>query len=154
MSKLRLSSHTLEIERGRYTKVPAEERFCAYCKQMGQNTVEDENHFLLKCPMSDELRDKYLQSEIVNNPHISDDEKLSQLLTDSDLKKTAKFIFLSFEHRDISLDVLNTVQELTENVENLVNKSSDPREDTAQYEIKKTSHDGMKITLAKIAAYA
>ena len=154
MSKLRLSSHTLEIERGRYTKVPAEERFCAYCKQMGQNTVEDENHFLLKCPMSDELRDKYLQSEIVNNPHISDDEKLSQILTDSDLKKTAKFIFLSFEHRDISLDVLNTVQELTENVENLVNKSSDPREDTAQYEIKNTSHDGMKITLAKIAAYA
>ena len=58
MSKLRLSGHTLEIERGRYSDTDQEERYCTYCRAHGTAVVEDEKHFLLHCPMSEELREK------------------------------------------------------------------------------------------------
>ena len=46
ISKLRASSHILEIERGRYTKpkVPSHLRLCKLC-----NVVEDEEHFVTEC---------------------------------------------------------------------------------------------------------
>ena len=44
ITRLRTSSHTLEIERGRYTipRTPAADRLCCVCK-----VVEDEEHFLV-----------------------------------------------------------------------------------------------------------
>ena len=49
LTKLRLSSHRLEIETGRYTrpKTDAEKRHCFYCKFLGKEVVEDEIHFLI-----------------------------------------------------------------------------------------------------------
>ena len=46
ISKLRASSHILEIGRGRYTKpmVPSHLRLCKLC-----NVVEDEEHFVTEC---------------------------------------------------------------------------------------------------------
>ena len=48
LSKFRLSSHDLEIERGRYdTKsINPHERYCRYCKSTNYLTVEDEFHFI------------------------------------------------------------------------------------------------------------
>ena len=47
ISRLRLSSHHLEIETGRYTRplTPAHQRFCAACPVK----VGDEIHFLTEC---------------------------------------------------------------------------------------------------------
>ena len=151
MTKLRLASHSLEIERGRYSQVAPEERLCKFCEQRGLRSVEDEKHFLLVCPMSKELRDNFLPSEILNNHHLNDDEKFTQIMTTSDLKNTAKFIFLSFEHRDVTLDVLNTLQEMVGNVENLLAANSENRESLLSlYKIKHVSNDGLKITLSKV----
>ena len=47
LTKLRLSSHKLEIEVGRWNKVKREERVCKFC-QLGK--VENESHFLFECP--------------------------------------------------------------------------------------------------------
>ena len=46
---------TLAIETGRYAKppVPVENRLCVVCNK---NCVETENHFLLDCPLYDDLR--------------------------------------------------------------------------------------------------
>ena len=46
ITKLRTSSHVLEIERGRYQKpkVPRDQRLCRIC-----NVVEDEEHFVTSC---------------------------------------------------------------------------------------------------------
>ena len=46
LSKLRVSSHDLEIERGRYVrpKLNVDERFCLSC-----NVVENEEHFVTAC---------------------------------------------------------------------------------------------------------
>ena len=49
LSRLRMSSHMLEIERGRYVKpqkIPLEPRTCQRCTS---NSVDDEIHFLITC---------------------------------------------------------------------------------------------------------
>ena len=144
LSKLRLSSHTLEVERGRYTEPDHNKRFCKFCKQQGLQKVEDEHHFLLVCPMSKELRERFLPLEILNNCHLTDDEKFTQAFL-YDMKKTAKFIFLAFENRDITLDVLNTLHEMMANVDSLLRKES-IISDT--YVVKSVRNGGMKMTLS------
>ena len=54
ISRLRASSHVLEIERGRYTrpKTPITERLCPCC-----NAVEDEHILLFNCKIYDQDRD-------------------------------------------------------------------------------------------------
>ena len=50
LSKFRLSSHNLEIEKGRHSrpKIPAQDRKCTKCNK---NVVEDEIHFLFECDL-------------------------------------------------------------------------------------------------------
>ena len=52
VTKLRLSDHHLMIETGRHKKLPKERRFCPFCPK----AVENESHFLLRCPMYAHLR--------------------------------------------------------------------------------------------------
>ena len=54
MTKLRVSSHRLSIESGRWTKpnsTPLRERNCLFC-----NLLKDEYHFVLKCNLYNTLR--------------------------------------------------------------------------------------------------
>ena len=61
MARVRLSSHNLEIERGRHTrpKTPLANRVCRRCQA---TQVDDEIHFLMQCNMF-ELDRKTLLSE-------------------------------------------------------------------------------------------
>ena len=58
ITKLRISDHRLNIERGRYSrpKTPRENRLCKFCP-----LVETEAHFLLTCKKYELLRKKYLR---------------------------------------------------------------------------------------------
>ena len=49
-TRLRLSSHHLKIETGRWSRVPREERLCP-C-----GSVQDEIHVLLHCPLLENTR--------------------------------------------------------------------------------------------------
>ena len=170
MTKLRLSGHRLEIETGRYTrpKTDREERLCSYCQHMGEKAVEDEIHFLLKCPMFNEIRESLLPPQNYQNMQLADENKFAMVMANSEincLKQTAKFIYLAFEERDIKLDVLKTLTDLVASTEILLSKNPDPDEDTTatnnnkndteslgrnlNYKIKNQSHDGLKITLCK-----
>ena len=145
LSKLRLSSHSHKEQK---------ERFCAFCKQRGTDKVEDEKHFLLSCPMSKELREKFLPKHILNNSRLNDDEKFTKIIL-SDPKNTAKFTFLAFEHRDITLDVLNTLQDMMGNVETLLREQNFNKEDNIEYVVKDVSNNGMKLTLSNaFSAYS
>lgn len=53
----RLSSHSLEIERGRYTGVIRAERLCKLCNS---HCIESEYHMLMCCPKYHDLRIQYL----------------------------------------------------------------------------------------------
>ncbi len=61
IASLRLSTHGLEIERGRYYQppVPPERRVCQQCSS---GTVEDETHFLFKCQKYQQQRRKMLET--------------------------------------------------------------------------------------------
>ena len=138
MTKLRLSGHRLEIETGRYSNTAAETRLCSYCQFTGQETVEDEMHFLLRCPMVSEIREKFLPPQILHDTQISDEEKFSFLMSDNeanDLRQTAKLIYQAFQEREIKLDVLHTLSELVSSTENVL-KKPDPGEDV------KINHNG------------
>ena len=57
MSNLRLGTLDLELEKGRYTGTPREERFCKICKT---HEVEDESHFIFRCPTLEPTRKPYI----------------------------------------------------------------------------------------------
>ncbi len=59
LTKLRLSDHNLEIEVGRYKKIPREQRLCKTC-----NILDDEYHFFLNCNICNNIRNNfYIQLE-------------------------------------------------------------------------------------------
>ena len=153
MSRLRLSSHTLEIERGRYkkdTNTNAEGRYCTYCQSLGVSIVEDEKHFLLRCPMSKELREKHLPMAIVNDSILNDNEKFAYILTNSDLQSTAKFIHMAFENRDLCLDVLGTIREIVGYVEDICLKTAHEDSVIMPYRVRNVSQGGLKVLLSRV----
>ena len=99
MTKLRSSSHTLEIERGRYTKPKTDisERLCPLC-----NSVEDEIHFLVNCKLYEAERLHFfskLMTKIRNFSELDDVEKFILFMSSEDnqiVTWTGKFIDKSF----------------------------------------------------------
>ena len=58
ITRYRTSSHSLYIERGRHNNVPRNMRICNHCSL---NDIEDEFHFILKCPLYKDLRKRYIK---------------------------------------------------------------------------------------------
>jgi hypothetical protein len=108
LTQFRTSSHTLEIERGRYHKpiIPSEKRICNYCNLQ---EIDDEHHFLLKCPFNHSLRQEllnYVQNHISNILELPTSERFISLLTADNLSvltATGKFISNSFKKRNTVL---------------------------------------------------
>ena len=102
IAKLRCSSHTLEIERGRHCnpKLPICQRLCKHC-----NVIDDEMHFLFHCNTNSKERSAFFTCAEFEIPGFKDAElivKLNLLLNSKDkrlLTLLGKFIFKSFEIR-------------------------------------------------------
>ena len=94
-TRLRLSSHRLEVECGRWRKpvsVPFQDRKCKQC-----NTLEDEYHFL--CKNYTELRKTYIKPYYWKYPS---NFKCIQLITsgnNAELRKLSVYINKAFELR-------------------------------------------------------
>ena len=67
LTKIRLSSHTFLVERGRWVKpkINYHERLCTLCDE---NDIEDEYHILMKCNYCVNLREKYTSKKYYNRP--------------------------------------------------------------------------------------
>ena len=166
MTRLRLSSHRLNIEEGRYTATLREERICSLCKK----DVEDETHFLVKCPMYGNIRRHLIAHNniLTSNTH-SNLDKAVYLMTCRDLKPVAQFIYESFEHRSTMLDSLSTLNDIIENIDRNEKHSARTKADVRHvmnsminkivniskndkngksYVIKNIENNGLKITLA------
>ena len=151
MSRLRLCSHSLQSEKGRYDDTDKDKRHCQYCKAHGKEAVEDEAHFLVSCPQHNELRKTFLPQITLLNSSLSDENKLIQILADSkNIKSVAKFIYLAFEDRKISLEVLGSIDALIDSVDKYITHASDPQKN--RYGILSSREDGMKITLLRISS--
>ena len=74
LTKLRISAHSLEIERGRYANInkvhptAREERLCRYCFEVLQNKVsESESHALNDCLLYIKHRTNFLNNLLIKN---------------------------------------------------------------------------------------
>ena len=100
--KFRMSSHTLAIETGRHAKpkIAKEERNCRYCNL---DDVEDEEHFLLKCPLYNEERLSLFNSVVLNVSAMSQGEVLVYLLSSKEpttVKALGTFLHNAFRKRE------------------------------------------------------
>ena len=57
LCRFRLSNHKLPIERGRFSNIERERRFCQLCNGI---MIGDEFHFILECPALQHLREHFL----------------------------------------------------------------------------------------------
>ena len=97
VSKLRMSSHRLAIESGRWARpvrIPIEERKCVYC-----DLLEDEFHFVLECKCYTELRNKYIPRYFFRRPSMFKFVELLNTTNTKTLRNLSTYIFLAFEYR-------------------------------------------------------
>ena len=74
MTALRISSHSLEIERGRYANkkggpIDRKNRFCTLCRKQGFDNLGDEEHALMVCPTFELERKEVIEN--ISNTHPS-----------------------------------------------------------------------------------
>ena len=100
----RISSHKLEIEWGRYKKLPVKDRLCKLCNS---GAVEDEKHFIFNCKLYSSLRQTYfadVKKSCKNFSCLSQDDQLIWLMTnesDNIIVSFSKYIFDCFNLRGI-----------------------------------------------------
>jgi len=95
MTKVRLSSHNLTISCGCYFAISRRNKLCIFCN----NDIEDEKHFVLKCPMYQGFR-SYFIKPYYSGKHFL--HKYIQLLGSNNFKELChlgKFIFLALKLR-------------------------------------------------------
>ena len=101
MSRLRVSSHRLEIEAGRWTKpvkTPLVKRKCKMC-----NVLEDEFHFILECPLYRDLRRELISKYFWRRPNMPKFVELCMSENINRQKKLSMFIEKAFKIRKVML---------------------------------------------------
>ena len=90
-AKIRMNSHELHSEMGRWAvpKTPWVERICHLCEN---KKIEDENHFLLECPVYTHIKSQF--HNLCCNPD------LPSLLTCQDYIELETLLSKLFEHRN------------------------------------------------------
>ena len=96
IAKFRLSSHNLKIESGRFHNVTRRNRICNLCQLQD---IEDEFHFILKCPIYNEYRQKFVKRYYRTRPSVF---KLTQLLSTNNIKELnnlGKYLYFAYNKR-------------------------------------------------------
>ena len=97
LTKFRLSSHDLRIEKGRYDGTNRENRKCLNCN-MG--VIEKEYHFLLICPKFYNIRQKFIKEYYCRWPTVQKFEKLMSSNNPETLLNLSKYLFNAFRERE------------------------------------------------------
>ena len=113
LTRLRISAHNLEIERGRYSNIARDERLCKGCLIIGISSVDDEDHLLYDCTPHGGLRANLptaVRKALSMSPAIADDRRscLRSLFDDANenhdnrtiLKQLGLFIRDCFKQRE------------------------------------------------------
>ena len=101
MTRLRVSSHKLQIEAGRYSlpTVPTGDRLCTYCEK---NVIDDENHFMMACNFHDAERESLF---VIISPYLDIRDhndimgKFKAIMESRDpqvIKPLSRYVFKSF----------------------------------------------------------
>ena len=101
LTRLRLSSHQLMIEKGRHLK-PFMERSMRKCK-LCTHKIEDEAHFLIECPLYEKEREQLEYCCIMQAPNFANlntQQKYIFIMTNENaklLELLGKFVFNAFK---------------------------------------------------------
>ena len=101
LTRFRVSSHRLEIECGRWTrpeKTPLDNRKCRIC-----NAVEDEFHFILECPLYEDLRKQLINKYFWSRPNMP---KFTELCMSESIilqKRLSMYVEKAFKIRKLAL---------------------------------------------------
>ena len=96
-SRLRMSSHRLEIEADRWVKpnsTPLNERICTFCQ-----VLDDKCHFILECSVYKELRQKYIARYYWRGPSMFEFIELINSDNATRVRKLCIFIYEAFKIR-------------------------------------------------------
>lgn len=98
ITRLRLSSHQLRIETGRYgrNRLARAERYCTQCEL---RDIEDEYHFVCVCPAYNSLRSKYIPAYYRRQPSVHKFMNLLQSVNKKYVYNVAMFIFHALKLR-------------------------------------------------------
>ena len=102
LTKFRLSDHHLMIEKGRHKGLDKSIRFCPFCL----DKVEDEIHFMIKCPLYVHLRAPFLDlmfADYINVETIPQKDLFSYLMSLSSFE-VGKYIYKAFELRNFLVE--------------------------------------------------
>ena len=110
VARLRMSAHRLAIETGRHVKpkICKEERICN-CKNCALEEVEDESHFLLKCPLYCQQRTILMRTILSYNTSESQEELFVILMKSKEtavIKALGKYIYTAFKMREEHMSLL------------------------------------------------
>ena len=105
ISKLRLSSHPLNIETGRHRRIGRIDRSNRKCTLCNLNDIEDEFHFTLICPAYENIRKQYIDKYFYNRPSVYKFIILLNSVKPKVLKNLALYIIKSFKLRDSLINV-------------------------------------------------
>jgi hypothetical protein len=92
----RIGSLDIEVERGRYTHTPRNERIC---KVYDKNSTENQNHFLLVCDCYDDLRNNYLPKKYYMQPNLNKFNIIMSTTNEYLIKSFAVFLYYAYEKR-------------------------------------------------------
>ena len=96
LASFRISSHRLQVEKGRHKKNARNERKCAVC----QSEVEDEYHLLMVCPLYNDIRLTYIPRDYTNNRNTYNFISLMKTQDEELLRNVAAFLYYAFQRRD------------------------------------------------------
>ena len=104
LTKLRLSNHTLMIEKGRHLNLEKNQRFCPFCP----GSIETEHHFFLQCKSYSHSRKKLLNEIILIFPYfnlLTEKEKFVTIMNSEMLSwHAAYFTYTAFEIRTFLIE--------------------------------------------------
>ena len=103
LAQFRAGVAPLALETGRYLGLPVRERICFHCKSLNRETVEDEKHVILTCPLYNAQRATLftrLEESIQGFSYISEEQKFKTILSDgNNVKQCASFLKTILEIR-------------------------------------------------------
>jgi hypothetical protein len=108
LARFRAGVPLINVELGRYRNLPLDQRRCVVC-----NTIEDEYHVLLACPVYESIRQGLLQSIHDFVPNFNEQSRICKMgiiLSHKDLiKVTAKACYELMEERKrtVNIDMLH-----------------------------------------------
>ena len=86
--KYRTSNHRLPVETGRFYNIDYKNRKCLECSR----DIGDEFHYLLKCPVFDSDRKKYLSKKHIKHPNMMTYKEIVMSTDETMLSNVCVFI--------------------------------------------------------------